>query len=144
MLANISIFYMFDSINQCAFYNLFNVHTQSFNAHKYNKIICSCIIDTIIIIHSCILLTSVQLIPQLKLFLLKSYWYLIIILKYVYNNKIHNCILHRLLILLKLRKFQSVSWRTMGGSLTSRYIHGRICPLHWLIWLRNWFSHIQS
>ena len=29
-----------------------------------------------------------------------------------------------------------------GGAL--RHIRGRICPLHWLIWLRNWLSHLHS
>ena len=32
-----------------------------------------------------------------------------------------------------------------GSSLTAySIIHSRICPLDWLIWLRNWLSHLHS
>ena len=40
----------------------------------------------------------------------------------------------------------SYAGRTMEAPL--RYIHGRICSLHWLkkwlIWLKNWLSHLYS
>ena len=65
------------------------------------------------------------------------------------RNWLHSyiCFEHaRLYFFLQFRNRTSCPWRTMEGPLG--HIHGEICPLYWmikwLIWLRNWLSHLYS